>query len=112
MFRYNYHPLKNKERSTLIFLILFSALVRIPVILTLGDTGLEHEWKTIIENLTKHGVFSNKNFDGFLIPNLFMPPLYAYYLYFFSLINLEEQSFVQLILYSQILYYFFKCIPA
>ena len=103
MFRYNYHPLKNKERSTLIFLILFSALIRVPVILTLGDTGLEHEWKTIIEHLTKHGVFANKNFDGFLIPNLFMPPLYAFYLYFFSLINLEGQSYVQLILSSQIL---------
>ena len=103
MFRYNYHPLKNKERSTLIFLILFSALIRVPVILTLGDAGLEHEWKAIMENLTKHGVFSSINFDGFLIPNLFMPPLYAFYLYFFSLINLEEQSYVQLILSSQIL---------
>ena len=72
MFQNNYHPLKNKERSTLIFLILLSALIRVSVILTLGDVGLEHEWKTIIENLTKHGVFSNKNFDGFL-----MPPLYA-----------------------------------
>ena len=72
MFRYNYHPLKNKERSTLIFLILFSALIRVPIILTLGDAGLEHEWKAIMESLTKHGVFSSKNFDGFLIPNLFM----------------------------------------
>ena len=103
MFRYNYHPLKNKESSTLIFLILFSALIRVPVMLTLGDAGLEHEWKAIMESLTKHGVFSSKNFDGFLIPNLFMPPLYAFYLYFFSLINLEEQSYVQLILSSQIL---------
>ena len=32
-----------------------------------------------------------------------MPPLYAYYIYFFSLLNLENQSFILLILSSQIL---------
>ena len=31
-----------------------------------------------------------------------MPPLYAYYLYFFSFFNLEEQQYIQLILSSQI----------
>ena len=103
MFHNNYHQLKIKEIYVLVLLILFSVIVRIPVILMYGDTGLEHEWKAIMDNLTKHGVFSSINFDGLLIPNLFMPPLYAFYLYFFSLINLEEQSFVQLILTSQIL---------
>ncbi len=101
MFRYNYHPLKNKESSTLIFLILFSALIRVPVILTLGDAGLEHEWKAIMESLTKHGVFSSKNFDGFLIPNLFMPPLYAFYLYFFfHIITILFNNIIFLFLFS------------
>ena len=32
-----------------------------------------------------------------------MPPLYAYYLYFFSAFNLENQNYIQLILLTQIL---------
>ena len=40
--------------------------------------------------------------NGFLLPNLWMPPLYAYYLYFFTFLNLENQNYILLILFSQI----------
>ena len=36
-------------------------------------------------------------------PNLYMPPLYAIYLYIFSIFKLEEQNYIQLILLSQVL---------
>ena len=73
MFLNKYHHLKNKEINILIFLFLFSILIRIPAIVMFGDQSLENEWKDIVNNLIVG--------KGFLYrgePNLFMPPLYAY----------------------------------
>mgnify|MGYP000619119159 CR=1 FL=1 len=98
MFLNNYHHFKNKEISILIFLFLSSVLIRIPTIFILGDASLENEWKDIVNSLSEHGQFLYKG-----LPNIFMPPLYAFYLYFFSIFNLEEQNYIQLILLSQVL---------
>lgn len=103
MFFNNYQFLKNKETLLLILLILISVLVRIPVILILGDTSLENEWQHLVHNLVTHGKLVYQNLDGFLLPNLWMPPLYAYYLYFFTFFNLESQNYIILVLVSQIL---------
>ena len=102
MYFNNYQYLKNKETFILVLLIILSVCVRIPVILIFGDTGLENEWKILVDNLILHGKLSFRNFDGYLLPNLYMPPLYPFYLYFFTIFNLNEQSYVQLILSSQI----------
>tara|TARA_B110000438_G_C15746318_1_gene620912 strand:+ start:34 stop:1251 length:1218 start_codon:yes stop_codon:yes gene_type:complete len=99
----NYKLLRKKETLVVFFLILFSIVVRIPVILIFGDTNLENEWGPLVNNLINHGTLSLKNLDGFLLPNLWMPPLYAYYIYCFSLFNLENQNFILLVLFSQIL---------
>jgi 4-amino-4-deoxy-L-arabinose transferase-like glycosyltransferase len=98
MFLKNYHHLKKKEIYILIFLFLSSVLIRIPTIFILGDASLENEWKDIVNSLSEHGQFLYKG-----LPNIFMPPLYAFYLYFFSIFNLEEQNYIQLILLSQVL---------
>jgi len=98
-----YQFFEKKETTSLILLFLLSAIIRIPIILIFGDISLEHEWKVLVNSLTVHGVLSFRNLDGFLLPNLWMPPLYAYYLYLFSAFNLNEQHYIQLILLSQIL---------
>ena len=99
MYLHNYQHLKNKEIYVLVSLTLFSVIVRIPVILIYGDTSLEHEWELLVNNLIKHGQLVYEIFDnGFLLPNLWMPPLYAYYLYCFSFFNLENQNYILLIL--------------
>ena len=103
MYLNNFQHLKNKESTIIILLILFSVLIRIPAILMFGDTSLENEWKVLVENLMSHGTLSFRNLDGYLLPNLYMPPLYAYYLYFFSVFNFENQNYIQLILSTQIL---------
>ena len=103
MYLYNYKFFKKKETFVLISLILISVLIRIPVILILGDVNLENEWGILVNNLIEHGVLALKKFDSFLLPNLWMPPLYAYYIYLFSFFNLEDQNFVLLILSSQVL---------
>ena len=107
MYLNNYQLPVKKETLTLILLFLFSALIRIPIILIYGDTSLENEWRIIVENLKIHGTLAFSYYDAnlkeLLLPNVLMPPLYAYYLYFFSFLNLEEQNYIQLILFSQIL---------
>ena len=95
----NYLKLK-RETLLLILLIVFSFLIRIPIIIILGDTTVENEWEFLLYNLINHKTLSFEQFDSFLLPNLLMPPLYAYYLYIFSFFNLESQSFVLLVLFS------------
>ena len=106
MYLNNYQYLKNKETVKLILLILFSLLIRIPVILIFGDSNLENEWGVLVNNLIINQTLAfdylDPALDKFLLPNVWMPPLYAYYLYFFSFFNLEQQQYIQLILFSQI----------
>ena len=105
MFLQKYLNLKNSELYILAFLILFSIFIRIPIIITYGDVGLENEWTLLVRNLINHGVLSfsyhDKELEKFLFPNLYMPPLYAYYIYVFSFLHSVEQSYVLLVLLSQ-----------
>ena len=101
MYLNNYQILKNKETYLLIFLFLFSLLIRIPVIFIFGDTDLENEWQIIVNNLTNYGKLSITNFGDFFVPNLFVPPLYVFYLYFFKVFNFSNELYIQVVLFSQ-----------
>ena len=103
MYLNNYQYLKNKETYLLIVLFLFSFLIRIPIIFIFGDTSLENEWEILVHNLIIHGQLVYERFDEFLLPNLWMPPLYAYYIYIFLFFGLESQNHVLLVLFSQVL---------
>ena len=117
MYLNNYQYLKNKETYLLIFLFLFSFLIRIPAIFIFGDTNLEMEWKVLVSFLTDFGkLYSilptsaiilnyplpSQNLGDFLLaPNVFMPPLYAYYLYFFKIFNFSNETYILAVLFSQ-----------
>jgi hypothetical protein len=101
MFLNNYNQIKNKEIYFVLFLILFSIIVRLPVVFMFGDTNIENEWGNLYENLIIHGKLIYENFGETLLPNLWMPPLYAYYIYFFSIFSNSETVVTQLVLYSQ-----------
>ena len=102
MLLYNYLKFRNNKGSLLIILLFFSSLfARIPVILILGDVTLDNEWGILLYNLINHNTLSLLKFDEFLLPNLWLPPLYAYYLYLLSFLNFENQNFVLLVLFSQ-----------
>ena len=107
MFLQNYHYLKNKEIYLLTLLILFSFFIRVPVIFLYGDIALENEWLILVNNLTNHGIlafdYHDQNLAKYLFPNLYMPPLYAYYIYLFSIFDTEGQIYIQTILFSQVL---------
>jgi len=101
MFLYNYLKFSNNKETLLIVLLFFLSLfARIPVILILGDVTLDNEWGIMRYNLINHNTLSQQSFGEFLLPNLWLPPLYAYYLYALSFINFEEQNFVLLVLFS------------
>ena len=104
MFLYNYLKSKNnKETLIIILLFFFSLFARIPVILIFGDVTLHNEWGILLYNLINHNTLSLQKFDEFLLPNLWLPPLYAYYLYLLSFLNFENQDFVLLVLLSQVI---------
>ena len=103
MYLKDFQYLKNKETKSLILLVALSIFVRIPVILFYGDTTIDNEWKEIVNNLIYHGEFAYRKFDDFFLPNIYMPPLYPFYLYFFSLFHLETQNYILVVLSSQIL---------
>ena len=96
----NYLKLK-QENLLLILLIIFSFLIRVPVIIFLGDVSVENEWEPLLYNLVNHKILSFEKFDSFFLPNLLMAPLYSYYLYIFSFLNLEFENFILLILFTQ-----------
>ena len=55
MYLNSFQHLKNKETYLLIFLFLFSLLIRIPTVFIFGDIGLENEWKILVGYLTDYG---------------------------------------------------------
>ena len=80
-------------------IIIISLIVRIPAIHLFGDQSLQNEWLILVNNLVNHGEFSFRNFGNFYVPNLYMPPLYAWFLYIFKLLNLSNENYINLILY-------------
>ena len=118
MYLDNYQHLKNKEAYLLIFLFLFSFLIRIPSIFIFGDVSLQYEWKFLVNHLADyrelhsilpsiidssplHSLLPSFNFDNFFVPNVFMPPLYAFYLYFFKVFNFNNEIYILVVLFSQ-----------
>ena len=102
MYLKNFQYLKKKETKYLILLAAISIFVRIPVVLIYGDTTIDNEWKEIVNNLIHHGEFAYRKFDDFFLPNIYMPPLYPFYLYFFTLFHLENENYILIVLFSQI----------
>ena len=104
MFVKNFQQLKNSQLSTVVFLFLISFFIRIPIIIIFGDEGLDYEWKNLVYNLVHNGKLVWQTFEnGFLLPNSWMPPLYAYYLYSLTFLGLENENYIYLALYSQAL---------
>ena len=106
---FKFLKIDGRENFSILVLLISAFLIRIPIVIIYGDTEIENEWYVLLKNLTEHNILSMKDFglnaDGSInfLPNLWMPPLYAYYLYALSLIKLEHQNFLFLVLFSQAL---------
>ena len=108
----------------LIFVTFFSRFI---AFYFFGDSQLENEWLLIINNLSKTGVLGiNVAIDEFsaipklagpedlVLPTVFMPPLYSYYIFSFKYLFSNIFNYLHFIIFSQILlstisvYIFFK----
>ena len=104
----------NKYSYNIFIAISISIILRLIFLSTYGDFSLENEWGTLYKNLKIHGVLAFRSFEGNLIPSVYMPPLYAYFIFFIDYLKPNKFDLVNSILVIQILlssisiYYFNK----
>ena len=75
-----------KEYRFIFFLFSISLFSRVIIAYLYGDRDLENEWMVLVENLYFNNSLSLLKFDDFFLPNLWMPPIYAYFAYLHALI--------------------------
>ncbi len=82
-------------------IILILSAIKIIFSIYLGDEAIDMEWGIINQNLVNFGEFSYYEIDSNRIPSIYMPPLYSYFLYSFSFLNLDQFLTTKLILITQ-----------
>ena len=92
-----------KEYRFIFFLFSISLFSRVIIAYLYGDRDLENEWMVLVENLYFNNSLSLLKFDDFFLPNLWMPPIYAYFAYLHALIFGFNENLAFFIICSQIL---------
>ena len=99
--------LKNNflENQKNLFLSIFfiSVLSRSIIAYFYGDRFLENEWAILVKNLYNFGHFSLLTFDDLFLPNLWMPPVYGYFIYLHALIFGLNEKLASIVIITQIL---------
>ena len=94
--------IKNYKLHFLI-IIFFSITLRILSVEYFGDRQVDNEWRIILFNLENNSILGFREVQGQIFPNIFMPPLYPYFLYLIKIVNPFDDFFVKIILYIQII---------
>lgn len=108
-------------------LIILSLIIRSFAAYFFADRHLDNEWGILIHNLELSGILGINivlnefsavpgfaNLGDKVLPSAFMPPLYAFFIFFFKKISFDLVNIVDLIIIIQILigvftiYFFFK----
>ena len=76
--------LNNNKIFLSLFLLCF--ISRSIIAFFYGDRFLENEWAILVKNLYFFNSFSLINFGDIFLPNLWMPPIYGYFVYLHALI--------------------------
>jgi hypothetical protein len=104
-----------KTKKQKIFLILLvGILARTVSIYFFGDTRVDKEWGEMLYNLENYKILSTRSVDGIPVPNIFMPPLYALFLYLIKLFVSDNKLFldisliIQLVLSTISIYFIYK----
>ena len=104
----------NKYFYNIFVVISISIILRLLLFNTYGDSTLENEWGVIFNNLKNFGVLAYRSFEDYLVPSVYMPPLYVYFIFLIDVFSPEILNLVQSILITQILlsaittYFFYK----
>jgi len=85
-------------------LIIFSFLVRLVSAYFFRDTEFDNEWSTLIDNLINYKTYAFYTFNSVLIPSVYMPPLYPFFVFAVNAItSVEKQNLLYIIIFLQII---------
>ena len=92
-----------KIYSNVTILICLGIIARIISIFFFGDKIITNEWGDILNNLENKNVFGFREIENFIAPNLFMPPLYPFFLFSLKKIYVFSVGYVEFVLFIQLL---------
>ena len=108
--------IKRKKALTINNLIFLSLVIKIIFAFIFGDSFLDNEWGIILHNFEISGTFGfnvvNNEFSAtpkfaeageIVLPTVFMPPLYFYYIYLLKILTNNFLNIVYLVIFSQII---------
>ena len=119
--------IKRKKALTINNLIFLSLVIKIIFAFIFSDSFLDNEWGIILHNFEISGTFGfnvvNNEFSAspkfaeageIVLPTVFMPPLYFYFIYILKFLTNDFFNLVNLVIFSQVListvsiYFFYK----
>ena len=69
------------QKYYLFIILIISITARAISIYLFGDTEVSNEWGILLNNLENNDILSVHSVQGTPVPNVFMPPLYPFFLY-------------------------------
>lgn len=91
------------KKNIYFLLLILSFFSRSIISYYYGDTGLENEWRILVSNLYNNNTLSMLQFGDLLVPNLWMPPVYAYFVYIHALIFGLNENLASCIIITQVI---------
>lgn len=86
------------------FIFVLALFLRLISIYYYKDLEIVNEWKILLENLEHNHILSVHSVDGVPVPNIFMPPLYPFFLYILKLNFSNFDQFLYSIQFSQLIF--------
>ena len=93
-----------KFSMTKLYVVLFFGFItRVIIIYLFGDAQIDKEWGTMLYNLEHNQILSSRSINNVPVPNLFMPPLYAWFLFSIKFLINDLNLFLNITFIIQIL---------
>ena len=115
------------NKISIIQILFLSFFIRVVAAYFFADQKIENEWGVLVHNLSVSGVLGINVALGdctaihrfaeigeVVLPSVFMPPLYAYFIYLLKIISQDLVNLVYLVIFVQIIlstvtiYFFYK----
>jgi len=99
-----------KNTKFIIILLILAAITKLTSVYFFGDKQISNEWGVMINSLEDYGILASRNINGQFVPNIFMPPLYAYFLYSIKIFFKDLNLFLNFIFFIQTLMGLISCV--
>ncbi len=94
----------NFNDKKLILIMFGSFFIRVVAAIMFGDKVIDMEWGIILNNLETSQILSVREVNGTPVPNIFMPPLYPFFLYSIKIFFNNPVFFLFFIKFLQIVF--------